>query len=90
MNNNLHDTWAYLIEWVSRMSRAHGGTVHDINGKSWDWGQALCRDLYGEDWMKEAEFNAICEIDPHDPAPDYVVDRAREWEHGDMPAWVVA
>jgi len=40
----------WVINWIFRMTQKYGATVLDKNGKTWDWGQALCRECYGEDW----------------------------------------
>ena len=69
----------YVIDWMGRMTRKHGGVVYEKErGMWWDWGQALCREQYGEDWN---------DIVPPDPTIDDV-GRASDWEKGDFPDWV--
>lgn len=84
-----HSTWQYLIGWTSRMGNKYGGTVYDSEtGKTWDWGQAICREMYGPDWMKSEHFHRDEEIPPDEPAPRNNVKRCKEWEAGDWPDWV--
>jgi hypothetical protein len=69
----------YVIDWIGRMTRKYGGAVYEKKrGTWWDWGQALCREQYGEDWN---------DIVPPDPTIDDVI-RASAWEKGDFPDWV--
>jgi hypothetical protein len=83
-----HPTWQYLINWVNKMALKYGGTVYEKDGKQWDWGQALCRETYGRDWMNSEEFNANEEIPPEEPAPERFVSDAQKWEKGIHPEWV--
>jgi len=69
----------WIINWIFRMSKKHGGIVFDKNGKIWDWGQALCRECYGENWINERL--------PESPTIESVK-RAQQWEAGDIPSWV--
>ncbi|RPI49301.1 MAG: hypothetical protein EHM49_10120 [Deltaproteobacteria bacterium] len=68
----------WVIDWIYRMSKAYGGIVHSKEGKTYDWGQALCRECYGSDWIKLVGEN---------PTPSDVI-RAQEWEAGNWPEWV--
>lgn len=68
----------WVLDWTSRMARKHGGTVYEKNGKRWDWGQALCRECYGEGWN---------DIVPETPSWDDIA-RADRWEKEDIPDWV--
>ncbi|MGA2159879.1 MAG: hypothetical protein ABSG90_11760 [Dehalococcoidia bacterium] len=68
----------WVIDWIMRMGRKHGGTVHGKDGKSYDWGQALARECYGPEWIK---------LVPDDPTSSDV-DRAKAWEEGKWPEWV--
>jgi hypothetical protein len=83
-----HSTWQYLIDWISRMANKYDGIVYDHNGKRWDWGQAICREMYGEDWMHHEEFERIDNLEDTKPVPDEVIGRAIEWENGKWPEWV--
>lgn len=67
-----------VLAWTDRMARKYGGTVYEKNGKTWDWGQALCRECYGPDWMKKV---------PETPTWEDIV-RAKKWEDGEIPNWV--
>jgi len=74
----------WIMRWIERMSAAYGGVVYIAEGygepgESWvgyDWGQALCREMYGPryaDWPDEPETLDI--------------ERAQQWEAGDWPEW---
>ena len=68
------------------MATKHGGTVVDKSGQQWDWGQALCRQLYGTDWMNDEEFHRSGDLDV---APQYVLDECERWAAADShPNWV--
>ena len=69
---------AWVMAWVIRMAEKHGGTVCE-KGRAWDWGQALCRECYGENWQ---------DVVPETPTRDDIK-RAMQWENGDIPDWVV-
>ncbi len=71
----------WVIDWTSRMAKRYGGTVYDKNGQRWDWGQALCRECYGEDWNNEIE-----RLDIETPSLEDI-DRAKRWEAGELPEW---
>ncbi len=86
----MHYSWHYLADWTGRMAEKHGGTVYDKNGKTWDWGQALCREMHGAEWMTDPDYLAINEIPATEPAPKEVVDTARRWLDGEIrPDWIV-
>jgi len=68
----------WVLDWTVRMARKLGGTVYEKNGKTWDWGQALCRECYGNDWMNQV---------PETPTWDDIA-RAQRWENGETPNWV--
>ncbi len=69
------------LRWTSRMAAKYGGTCYEKNGKTWDWGQALCRECYGPDWMKEIE-----RLEIETPTWENL-GRAKRWEEGDLPEW---
>lgn len=71
----------WVLDWIDRMAKHYGGTVYDKNGKRWDWGQALCRECYGEDWNTE-----IGRLNVQTPSPEDI-DRAKRWEEGELPEW---
>lgn len=70
----------WVVNWTSRMTHKHGATVYDRNGSVWDWGQALCRECYGEDWNNDPEL-------PDTPSWEDVF-RAQEMEKG-LPKWII-
>jgi len=69
---------SYVLDWTSRMAKKYGGTVYEKNGKTWDWGQALARECYGEDWN---------DIVSDTPSWDDIA-HAKKWEEGEIPEWV--
>ncbi len=78
--------WWPIINWCSRMAQRWGGIVYDddLPTDRWDWGQALCREMYGEDWMKAADYASDSALEN---APTNVIQRAEQWENGDWPEW---
>ena len=72
----------WVLCWISRMTKKYGGTVIDKEtGKTWDWGQALCRECYGIDWN-----NIIAEQGIETPTWEDIA-RAKRWEEGEVPKW---
>jgi len=71
----------WVLDWTDRMARRYGGTVYDKKGLRWDWGQALCRECYGEDWNNE-----IDRLNIQTPSLEDI-DRAKRWEEGELPEW---
>jgi len=67
----------WVLYWTERMTKKYGGTVYEKNGKRWDWGQALARECYGEDWMS---------VVPETPTWEDIA-RADRWEKGEIPEW---
>ena len=69
-----------MLDWIIRMGRKHGGTVWEKEPRrSWDWGEALCRERYGPDSSRW----------PDSPTRDDM-DRAAQWETEDAwPDWAV-
>jgi hypothetical protein len=75
--SNLSYNAKWIIGWINRMSETHGSIVTDLLGNTYDWGQALCRECYGEDWEN---------IQVSNP-PDNDLLRAQDWEDGLWPEW---
>jgi hypothetical protein len=71
-----------IFEWVKRMTEKHGPTVRCKTGKTYDWGQALCREQFGELWRNYMLFNNISIPTRKD------LERAIEWEEGNIPDWL--
>ena len=73
----IHPETYLVLRWIDRMTVRYGHGVWAENGKFYDWGQSLCVEMYGYD---------------HENWPDYPtsedVERALEWENGDIPSWV--
>ncbi len=72
----------WVLKWIDRMTKKYGASVCDKNGKIWDWGQALCRECYGSNWM-----NVLEEENITTPSWDDI-EKAKIWENGKMPKWV--
>lgn len=85
----VHKTWTEIDNWIERMGIKHGKVVYDKRTfKPLDWGQALCRELYGHDWMNSPAYQAASYGEHGQPAPPQALQRAYSWEAGQWPAWV--
>lgn len=72
----------WVMEWIHRMVQRYGGTVYEKETlRTWDWGQALCRECYGPDWN-----NVISERGIETPSWEDI-GRAQRWEDGELPDW---
>jgi len=67
----------------------YGGVVTDTDGKRWDWGQAICRVLYGPRWSSHPEFLRVDDIDISEPAPQEAIELIEAWENGDWPECIM-
>lgn len=76
---SINPTAYWVSDWVGRMAPRFGGILHDASGQRYDWGQALAREQYGPDWETRVP----------DAPTDADVQRARDWEAGHWPDWVV-
>jgi len=74
MNRNVQ----WVLGWIDRMVDRYGGCIYDKNGLVHDWGQALARTCYGDNWT---------EVVPENPT-DLDITKAIDWEKGNCPAWV--
>lgn len=73
----------FVCNWINRMAGRFGGTVVERGtGKTWDWGQALCREQFGPNWVDELRRRHL------EDADETSVEIARRWEGGEWPAWV--
>ena len=73
----------FVLEWVNRMSERFGSTIQDMSGNEYDWGQALCRECYGDHWddfMKKHNVTM--------PGAE-AVEIAKRWEDGEIPEWAL-
>lgn len=78
--------WSDLNKGLNRLANKHAGVVYDNEiERSWDWGQALCRGLYGVDWMNHPSF--IEADDAHYP-PVEAFEILKGWESGQFPEWL--
>lgn len=85
-----HFTWDILTGLVSKLSHKYGGTAVDSEAnKSWDWGQAITREMYGVDWNDDPEFNRVSQLSDPEPAPSKAIEIAKRWLKGDLPSWIV-
>jgi len=71
-----------IIEWAKRMTKLYGETITDKSGKTYDWGQALCREQFGIDWENYMRTRNIAIPTKSD------LERALAWEQGDIPDWI--
>ena len=85
----MHKTWQTLISFTSAMANNYGGVVVEKEtGKRMDWGQALCREVYGPGWNEDPKFLEENEIPNTEPAPAKSVAVAKSWAGGEWPDWV--
>lgn len=86
----VHESWIWLGNWIQIMAAKNGGIVTDKEtGRVMDWGQALCRDLYGTDWMNSEEFEADNSIDSGQPVPDHIIERAAALDIEGLADWMI-
>lgn len=45
-----------VIKWIKKQASLYGGVVWE-NQKKYDWGQALARQAYGEDWAQKGDLD---------------------------------
>jgi len=78
--------WEYINTWVRAMSQEFGGIVYDKEdgNRRLDWGQALCRQVFGIDWMNNPAWR---DADNSPTVPLEVWKAAKKWRHGDWPEW---
>ena len=71
------------------MAQKYGGTVYEKDSsKTWDWGQALCRELYGSDWMNNPDYKEENVREDSEPCNPETLAKAKSWEAGEIPEWV--
>jgi hypothetical protein len=71
-----------IFDWVKRMTESFGPTVNSTTGEEYDWGQALCREQFGPNWQHHMVSHNISMPTRDD------LNRAIEWEKGNVPDWV--
>ena len=87
--SDFHSSWRFIVDWTSRMSQKYGGTVYEKNSsKTWDWGQALCREMYGIDWGNNPKWEEESRRETDQPCNPETLARAKSWEAGEIPEWV--
>lgn len=58
--SDIHPSWQRAIDSLDAVIRALGGSIRDKEtGKTLDPGQAVCRELFGPDWMRSEAFAAF-------------------------------
>lgn len=56
----MHDSWRRAVDSLDAVVAALGGSIRDKEtGKSYDPGQAVCREMFSPDWMKSEAFHAF-------------------------------
>jgi hypothetical protein len=49
--------WLEAVGLVYDIGRIYNGSIFDFTvNRSWDPGQAVCREAYGSDWMNSKQF----------------------------------
>ena len=72
-----------VLKWTVRMGDKYGEKVFSNDGEELDWGQALCREIYGKDWSSYMSENSISVPEQKD------LDLALSWEScGIHPEWL--
>lgn len=72
-----------VLSWTVRMGDKYGEKVFSNDGDELDWGQALCREIYGKDWKNYMSENGITIPEQKD------LDRANQWEISELhPEWL--
>ena len=72
----------FVLDWTNRMTEQHGTAVYDEKGNEYNWSTALCRGLYGENWIEHMKENSITM-----PGEEAVA-MAKEWESCRFPEWL--
>jgi hypothetical protein len=77
----------FILDWVVRMNEKWGHTVHGDAGEYYDWGQALCHEIYGKKWGKHPAF---LEVNDSRDIPTVAVETAKRLESAEqLPEWIV-
>jgi hypothetical protein len=64
--------------------------MYDVRcGKNWDPGQAVCAEVYGEDWMNNPEFIAMDQKDATVPPPKEFIAACMKMANGVKPSWAI-
>lgn len=77
-----------VVDGTGELAHKYGGTVYDKETpKTWDWGQALCRERYGIGWSASEGFadhekRHAKDVDQED------ADIITKWLQGDLPDWM--
>jgi len=53
MNKEERSVTMEMFKWIDNMNEKFGPEVTSVEGKTFDWGQALCREIFGPNWMSE-------------------------------------
>jgi hypothetical protein len=65
---DIHPSWQLAVDSLDDVIAALGGSIRDKSGKTYDPGQAVCRELFGPDWMRSEEFALFDGAEECDPA----------------------
>lgn len=77
------------IEQINALAKKYGGSVYDQEaGTSWDWGQAVCRSLYGINWGNHPAYRAANEM-PEGQIPLEAIALAKKWLELGSPEWAI-
>lgn len=86
----MHYTWDELIDIINALARKHGGTAYRDDGRSMDWGQAICYGFYGPDWSNDARFIKDNQLPGSIPVRREVMTMAQRWLLDGPPSYMTA
>lgn len=53
---DINPSWQRAVDSLDDVVSALGGSIRDTSGKTYDPGQAVCREMFGPDWMQSEDF----------------------------------
>jgi len=75
-----------LIDLMDQLVAKYGHPIGLKDQNVIDMGQAICRGLYGVDWMQSPEWRKANDME-YPEVPDEAVQLAREWLEKGMSDW---
>lgn len=80
----MHPTWVRAVDAVDEVTRALGTDIRDrVTGARLDSGQAIAREMFGPDWMRNPDYtvlNAAPECGPEFfAAAQRLINREPDW-----------
>lgn len=81
--------WNEIVTITNELGKHYKDGIYDKEtGKVLDVGQALCRELYGVDWMESEDWKR--DNDNDDTGPTKYVTTAQRWIDTGLPDWASA